>query len=94
MREMRAACGLADVKASLATADLQTLRNVARASLVCMMAGADFIKTSTGKEAVNATLPVSLTMIRAIRDYETRTGFKVGYKPAAGSPRPRTRWSI
>jgi len=84
MREMRAACGPAHVKAILATGELQTLRNVARASLVCMMAGADFIKTSTGKEAVNATLPVSLTMIRAIRDYEARTGFKVGYKPAGG----------
>lgn len=84
MREMRAACGEAHVKAILATGELQTLRNVARASLVCMMAGADFIKTSTGKEAVNATLPVSLTMIRAIRDYEDRTGTKVGYKPAGG----------
>lgn len=84
MREMRAACGEAHVKAILATGELQTLRNVARASLVCMMAGADFIKTSTGKEAVNATLPVSLTMIRAIRDYEARTGIKVGYKPAGG----------
>lgn len=84
MAEMRAACGEAHVKAILATGELQTLRNVARASLVCMMAGADFIKTSTGKESVNATLPVSLTMIRAIRDYETRTGFKVGYKPAGG----------
>ena len=84
MREMRAACGEAHVKAILATGELQTLRNVARASLVCMMAGADFIKTSTGKEAVNATLPVSLTMIRAIRDYEDRTGIKVGYKPAGG----------
>lgn len=84
MREMRAACGAAHVKAILATGELQTLRNVARASLVCMMAGADFIKTSTGKEAVNATLPVSLTMIRAIRDYEARTGIKVGYKPAGG----------
>jgi deoxyribose-phosphate aldolase len=63
---------------------LQTLRNVARASLVCMMAGADFIKTSTGKETVNATLPISLTMIRCIRDYQDRTGIKVGYKPAGG----------
>ena len=84
MREMRAACGDAHVKAILATGELQTLRNVARASLVCMMAGADFIKTSTGKEAVNATLPVTLTMIRAIRDYQDRTGVKVGYKPAGG----------
>lgn len=84
MRDMRGACGDAHVKAILATGELGTLRNVARASLVCMMAGADFIKTSTGKEPVNATLPVTLTMIRAIRDYEARTGFKVGYKPAGG----------
>ena len=84
MREMRAACGEAHVKAILATGELSTLRNVARASLVCMMAGADFIKTSTGKEPVNATLPVTLTMIRAIRDYQDRTGIKVGYKPAGG----------
>lgn len=84
MAEMRAACGGAHVKAILATGELGTLRNVARASLVCMMAGADFIKTSTGKEAVNATLPVSLVMIRAIRAYAERTGFKVGYKPAGG----------
>ncbi|GHC52620.1 deoxyribose-phosphate aldolase [Gemmobacter tilapiae] len=84
MAEMRAACGEAHVKAILATGELGSLRNVARASLVCMMAGADFIKTSTGKESVNATLPVSLVMIRAIREYEARTGFKVGYKPAGG----------
>ena len=84
MAEMRAACGAAHVKAILATGELGTLRNVARASLVCMMAGADFIKTSTGKESVNATLPVTLTMIRAIRDYHERTGIRVGYKPAGG----------
>ena len=84
MREMREACGDAHIKAILATGELGTLRNVARASLVCMMAGADFIKTSTGKESVNATLPVTLTMIRAIRDYHERTGFRVGYKPAGG----------
>ena len=84
MREMRAACGEAHVKAILATGELGTLRNVARASLVCMMAGADFIKTSTGKETVNATLPVSLVMIRAIRDYHERTGYMIGYKPAGG----------
>ena len=84
MCQMRAACGDAHVKAILATGELGTLRNVARASLVCMMAGADFIKTSTGKEPVNATLPVTLTMIRAIRDYRDRTGVKVGYKPAGG----------
>jgi deoxyribose-phosphate aldolase len=84
MSEMRSACGTAHVKAILATGELGTLRNVARASLVCMMAGADFIKTSTGKESVNATLPVSLTMIRAIRAYQDRTGIRVGYKPAGG----------
>ena len=84
MKEFRAACGDAHVKAILATGELGSLRNVARASLVCMMAGADFIKTSTGKESVNATLPVSLVMIRAIRDYHERTGYRVGYKPAGG----------
>ncbi len=84
MCAMREACGAAHVKAILATGELGTLRNVARASLICMMAGADFIKTSTGKEPVNATLPVTLTMIRAIRDYRERTGIKVGYKPAGG----------
>ncbi|MCK0119939.1 deoxyribose-phosphate aldolase [Loktanella sp. F6476L] len=84
MAEMREACGEAHVKAILATGELGTLRNVARASHVCMMAGADFIKTSTGKEPVNATLPVTLTMIRAIRAYQERTGIKVGYKPAGG----------
>ncbi|MCE2737773.1 MAG: deoxyribose-phosphate aldolase [Rhodobacter sp.] len=89
MAEMRSACGEAHVKAILATGELGTLRNVARASLVCMMAGADFIKTSTGKESVNATLPVSLTMIRAIRAYQDRTGIKVGYKPAGGISKAR-----
>jgi deoxyribose-phosphate aldolase len=84
MRAFREACGDAHVKAILATGELGTLRNVARASLVCMMAGADFIKTSTGKESVNATLPVSLTMIRAIRDFYDRTSYRVGYKPAGG----------
>ena len=84
MRSFRDACGDAHVKAILATGELGTLRNVARASVVCMMAGADFIKTSTGKESVNATLPVSLVMIRAIREYHQRTGYRVGYKPAGG----------
>ncbi|MBP1806100.1 deoxyribose-phosphate aldolase [Rubellimicrobium aerolatum] len=84
MRQMREACGVAHVKAILATGELGTLRNVARASLVCMMGGADFIKTSTGKEGVNATLPVTLTMLRAIRDYHDATGIRVGYKPAGG----------
>ncbi|WP_435230325.1 deoxyribose-phosphate aldolase [Pseudopelagicola sp. nBUS_20] len=84
MKTFRDACGDAHVKAILATGELGTLRNVARASLVCMMAGADFIKTSTGKESVNATLPISLVMIRAIRDYYDRTKYRVGYKPAGG----------
>ena len=84
MKAFRAACGDAHVKAILATGELGSLRNVARASWVCMMAGADFIKTSTGKESVNATLPVSLTMIRAIRAYHEATGYRVGYKPAGG----------
>ena len=78
------ACGPAHMKAILGTGDLLTLRNVARASWVAMMAGTDFIKTSTGKEAVNATLPVSLVMIRALREYGERTGMAVGFKPAGG----------
>ncbi len=77
-------CGPVHMKAILGTGDLMTLRNVARASWVAMMAGADFIKTSTGKESVNATLPVSLTMVRAIREYAKRTGMAVGFKPAGG----------
>ena len=84
MRDFRKACGEVHVKAILATGDIKTMRNVARASMICMMAGADFIKTSTGKEAVNATLLVTLTMLRMIREYQERTGFKVGYKPAGG----------
>jgi deoxyribose-phosphate aldolase len=84
MRDFRAACGEAHVKAILATGDLRTLRNVARAAMICMMAGADFIKTSTGKEGFNATLLVTLTMLRMIREYHERTGFKVGFKPAGG----------
>ena len=84
MRAFREACGEAHVKAILATGELGTLQNVARASMVCMMAGADFIKTSTGKESVNATLPVSLVMMRAIREYHEETGYRVGYKPAGG----------
>lgn len=84
VRQMREACGEAHLKAILATGDLKTLRNVYRASMVAMMAGADFIKTSTGKEDVNATLPVSLVMCRAIRDYEALTNYKVGFKPAGG----------
>ena len=81
---MREACGAAHMKAILATGDLKTLRNVYKASMVAMQAGADFIKTSTGKEDVNATLPVSLTMLRALRDYGEMTGFNIGFKPAGG----------
>ena len=84
VRAMREACGAAHLKAILATGDLRSLRNVHRASMVAMMAGADFIKTSTGKEGVNATLPVSLVMVRALRDYLERTGAEVGFKPAGG----------
>lgn len=81
---MREACGAAHLKAILATGDLKSLRNVYRASWVAMMAGADFIKTSTGKEDVNATLPVGLTMVRALRDYGEVSGSIVGFKPAGG----------
>ena len=84
VRAMREACGDAHIKAILATGELGTLRNVARASLVCMMAGADFVKTSTGKESVNATLPVGLVMARAIREYQERSGHMVGLKAAGG----------
>jgi deoxyribose-phosphate aldolase len=84
VKAFRAACGDAHLKAILATGELATLTNVARASWVAMQAGADFIKTSTGKEGTNATLPVSLVMVRQIRAYEQATGFKVGYKPAGG----------
>jgi deoxyribose-phosphate aldolase len=80
----RQACGGAHMKVILGTGDLLTLRNVARASFVAMMAGADFIKTSTGKEPTNATLPVSLVMVRAIREYAQQTGMAVGFKPAGG----------
>ncbi len=84
IRAMREACGEALLKAILATGDLRTLRNVHRAGMVAMMAGADFIKTSTGKEDVNATLPVSLVMVRVIRRYYELTGIRVGFKPAGG----------
>jgi deoxyribose-phosphate aldolase len=84
VRAFRDAAGEAHVKTILATGELGTLRNVARASLVCMMAGADFVKTSTGKERVNATLPVGLVMVRTIRAYLEKTGHRVGFKPAGG----------
>ncbi|MGH7569089.1 MAG: deoxyribose-phosphate aldolase [Gemmatimonadales bacterium] len=84
VRAFRAACGEAHMKAILATGELATLTNVARASMVAMMAGADFIKTSTGKEPVNATLPVGVVMTRMIREYLEETGCAVGFKPAGG----------
>lgn len=82
--EFKRACGRAHLKVILGTGDLLTLRNVARASFVAMMAGADFIKTSTGKEPTNATLPVGLVMARCIREYAEETGMAVGFKPAGG----------
>jgi len=84
VRAFRDACGRAHMKAILGTGDLATLTNVARASMVAMMAGADFIKTSTGKESVNAVLPVGVVMARMIREYELRTGSTIGLKPAGG----------
>jgi deoxyribose-phosphate aldolase len=88
------ACGRAHMKVILGTGDLLTLRNVARASVVAMMAGADFIKTSTGKESVNATLPVGIVMARAIREYAQETGMAVGFKPAGGirTAKQSTEW--
>lgn len=80
----REACGEAHLKSILATGELATLRNVAKASMVAMMAGSDFIKTSTGKEGVNATLSFALVMARQIREYYQQTGYKVGFKPAGG----------
>ena len=84
VKAFKAACGRAHMKTILGTGDLKTLRNVGRASWVAMMAGSDFIKTSTGKEGVNATLPVALVMVRAIRAYREMTGYTVGFKPAGG----------
>jgi deoxyribose-phosphate aldolase len=96
VRAFREACGDAHMKAILATGELATLSNVARASQVAMMAGADFIKTSTGKESANATLPVGLVMARMIRAYETETGYAVGLKPAGGirSAKSALEWLI
>jgi deoxyribose-phosphate aldolase len=96
VRAFRDACGPAHMKTILATGELGTLKNVMRASLVCLQAGADFIKTSTGKEPVNATLPVSLVMVRAIRAYYEQTGYKVGFKPAGGlrTARQALNWLI
>ncbi len=84
VQAFREACGPAHLKAIIATGELGSADKVGKASTVCMMAGSDFIKTSTGMEAVNATMPVSLIMVRAIRDYYERTGWQVGFKPAGG----------
>ncbi len=84
VKAFREACGPAHLKAIIATGELGSISKVGKASMVCMMAGADFIKTSTGMEPVNATLPVSLVMMRAIREYHRLTGHKVGFKPAGG----------
>ena len=84
IRAFRKACGDAHIKTILGTGELATLNNVAKASLVCMLAGADFIKTSTGKEKVNANLPTSLAMVRMIRWFHEETGIEIGYKPAGG----------
>ena len=96
LRQMKEACGTAHLKVILGTGDLDSLTAVSRASLVAMMAGADFVKTSTGTEAVNATLPVGLTMVRGIRDYFERTGYAVGFKPAGGmtSARQAVDWLV
>ena len=84
VKMFREQCGDAHMKTILATGELGNLTNIAKASQICMMAGADFIKTSTGKESVNATLPVSLVMVRMIRDYYIKTGISVGFKAAGG----------
>ncbi|MEP6780480.1 MAG: deoxyribose-phosphate aldolase, partial [Gemmatimonadaceae bacterium] len=84
VKSFRDACGDAHMKTILGTGELATHTNVARASMVAMMAGTDFIKTSTGKENTNATLPVGLVMTRMIREFETRYGYEIGFKPAGG----------
>ena len=96
IKSFREACGDSHLKTILGTGELGSLRNVAKASLVCMMAGADFIKTSTGKEPQNATLPVSLVMLRMIRDYYQKTRHKVGFKPAGGirTAKQALEWQI
>jgi deoxyribose-phosphate aldolase len=85
----RAAAGKALLKVILETGELGDEALIRKASEIAIDAGADFIKTSTGKESVNATLPVSLVMIRALRDYHDRTGYRIGYKPAGGISRAK-----
>ena len=84
VKMFREKCGDAHMKTILATGELGNLSNIAKASQVCMMAGADFIKTSTGKESTNATLPVSLVMVRMIRNFYNETGVRIGFKAAGG----------
>jgi deoxyribose-phosphate aldolase len=85
IRLFRKTCGDSiHMKTILAVGELATLRQIYQASLVAMMAGSDFIKTSTGKESVNATLEFGLVMTRAIREYKEKTGYIVGFKPAGG----------
>lgn len=90
VRAFREACGPAHLKSIIATGELGSIGKVGKASMVSMMAGADFIKTSTGMEGVNATLPVSLVMMRMIRAYHEKTGVKVGFKPAGGIAEAKT----
>jgi len=96
VKAMKGACGPVHMKTILAVGELGSLSNVYKASLVCMMAGSDFIKTSTGKEGVNATLEVGLVMVRAIREYNQATGYRVGFKPAGGirTAKDATTWLI
>jgi deoxyribose-phosphate aldolase len=84
IRQVKEACGAAHLKVILETGELGTYDNVRRASLLAMAAGADFVKTSTGKVAPAATLPVTLCMLEAIRDVHDETGRVVGMKPAGG----------
>jgi deoxyribose-phosphate aldolase len=96
VKAFREACGPAHMKSIIATGELGTLKNIGRASIVCMQAGSDFIKTSTGKEPTNATIGGSLVMVRAIRQYYEQTGHKVGFKPAGGirSAKQALEWLI
>jgi deoxyribose-phosphate aldolase len=96
VKAFRDACGPAHMKSIIATGELGTLKNIGRASIVCMQAGSDFIKTSTGKEPTNATIAGSLVMVRAIRQYYEQTGHKVGFKPAGGirSAKQALEWLI
>jgi deoxyribose-phosphate aldolase len=96
VKAFREACGPAHMKSIIATGELGTLKNIGRASIVCMQAGSDFIKTSTGKEPTNATIAGSLVMVRAIRQYFEQTGYKVGFKPAGGirSAKQALEWLI